>query len=64
MVSDLTPKKDGVIVHNMEDDVIRGATAAHNGAITSAAPAQDSAIAAAKPKEKPKELTPAEKRET
>ena len=33
-VSDLTPGKDGVIVHNMEDDVIRGATVTHDGAIT------------------------------
>jgi NAD(P) transhydrogenase subunit alpha len=63
MVSDLTPKKDGVIVHNMEDDVIRGATAAHQGAITfPPPPPRVAAIAAAKPKEKPKELTPAEKR--
>ena len=31
MLTDLTPKKDGVIVHNMEDDVIRGATVAHDG---------------------------------
>lgn len=29
MLSDLTPAKDGVIDHNMDDDVIRGATAAH-----------------------------------
>jgi NAD(P) transhydrogenase subunit alpha len=63
MVSDLTPAKDGVIVHNMEDDVIRGATAAHQGAITyPPPPPKVAAIAAAKPKEKPKELTPAEKR--
>jgi NAD(P) transhydrogenase subunit alpha len=63
MVSDLTPKKDGVIVHNMEDDVIRGATAAHQGAITyPPPPPKVAAIAAAKPKEKPKDLTPAEKR--
>ena len=64
MVSDLTPKKDGVIVHNMEDDVIRGATAAHQGAITyPPPPPRVAAIAAAKPKEKPKELTPAERRD-
>ena len=63
MVTDLTPAKDGVIVHNMEDDVIRGATAAHQGAITyPPPPPKVAAIAAAKPKEKPKELTPAEKR--
>ena len=34
MMHDLTPEKDGVIVHNMEDDVIRGATVAHAGAVT------------------------------
>jgi H+-translocating NAD(P) transhydrogenase subunit alpha len=28
MMTDLTPAKDGVVVHNMEDDVIRGATVA------------------------------------
>ena len=26
MMTDLTPEKDGKVVHNMEDDVIRGAT--------------------------------------
>ncbi len=63
MLTDLTPKKDGVIVHNMEDDVIRGATVAHAGAITyPPPPPKIAAIAAAKPKEKAKELTPAEKR--
>ena len=34
MIADLTPEKDGVIVHNMEDDIIRGATAVHAGEIT------------------------------
>ncbi|GLQ34634.1 NAD(P) transhydrogenase subunit alpha [Amylibacter marinus] len=34
MMSDLTPEKDGVVNHNMEDDVIRGATITHEGAIT------------------------------
>lgn len=63
MLTDLTPKKDGVIVHNMEDDVIRGATVAHAGAITyPPPPPKVAAIAAAKPKEKARELTPAEKR--
>ncbi|GGE20061.1 NAD(P) transhydrogenase subunit alpha [Gemmobacter megaterium] len=63
MLTDLTPKKDGVIVHNMEDDVIRGATAVHEGAITyPPPPPKIAAIAAAKPKEKAKELTPEEKR--
>ncbi|WP_309666029.1 Re/Si-specific NAD(P)(+) transhydrogenase subunit alpha [Tabrizicola sp.] len=63
MLTDLTPKKDGVIAHNMEDDVIRGATAAHMGAVTyPPPPPKIAAIAAAKPKEKARELTPVEKR--
>ena len=31
MLADLTPDKDGVVNHNMEDDVIRGATVTHAG---------------------------------
>ncbi len=63
MLTDLTPKKDGVIVHNMEDDVIRGATVAHGGEITyPPPPPKIAAIAAQKPKEKVKELTAEEKR--
>jgi H+-translocating NAD(P) transhydrogenase subunit alpha len=63
MLTDLTPKKDGVLVQNMEDDVIRGATVTHDGLITfPPPPPKVAAIAAAKPKEKPKELTPAERR--
>lgn len=63
MMTDLTPAKDGKIVHNMEDDVIRGATITHQGAITfPPPPPKVQAIAAAKPKEKVKELTPEEKR--
>jgi NAD(P) transhydrogenase subunit alpha len=63
MMTDLTPKKDGVIVHNMEDDVIRGATVAYQGEITfPPPPPKIQAIAAKKPAEKPKELTPEERR--
>ncbi len=63
MLTDLTPKKDGVINHNMEDDVIRGATVAHAGAITfPPPPPKIAAIAAAKPKPKAVELTPVERR--
>jgi len=63
MLADLTPKKDGVLVQNMDDDVIRGATVTHAGAITfPPPPPKIAAIAAAKPKDKPKELTPVEKR--
>ncbi len=63
MISDLTPEKDGVINHNMDDDVIRGATITHAGEITfPPPPPKVQAIAAQKPKEKAKELTPEEKR--
>jgi H+-translocating NAD(P) transhydrogenase subunit alpha len=63
MLTDLTPGKDGKIVHDMEDDVIRGATVCHAGEVTyPPPPPKVAAIAAAKPKEKPRELTPAEKR--
>ncbi|RVO73504.1 Re/Si-specific NAD(P)(+) transhydrogenase subunit alpha [Sinorhizobium medicae] len=63
MMADLTPGKDGKLVHNMEDDVIRGATVTFEGAITyPPPPPKIQAIAAQKPKEKPKEPTPEEKR--
>ncbi|MGL6214357.1 Re/Si-specific NAD(P)(+) transhydrogenase subunit alpha, partial [Billgrantia desiderata] len=63
MLTDLTPEKDGAIVHDMEDDVIRGATVTHQGEITfPPPPPKVKAIAAAKPKEKVKEPTPEEKR--
>jgi H+-translocating NAD(P) transhydrogenase subunit alpha len=63
MLTDLTPNKDGLIHHNMDDDVIRGATVTHQGAITyPPPPPKVQAIAAAKPKEKVRELTPEEKR--
>jgi NAD(P) transhydrogenase subunit alpha len=58
MMHDLTPAKDGVVNHNMEDDVIRGATVTHQGEITfPPPPPKIKAIAAQKPKEKVKELT-------
>ncbi|MFB2551813.1 Re/Si-specific NAD(P)(+) transhydrogenase subunit alpha [Ensifer soli] len=63
MLADLTPGKDGTIVHNMDDDVIRGSTVAFEGAITyPPPPPKIAAIAAQKPKEKVKEPTPEEKR--
>ncbi len=62
MMADLTPVKDGTIVHNMEDDVIRGATVAFKGEITfPPPPPKVQAIAAHKP-ERAKELTPAQRR--
>ncbi|MCR8726289.1 Re/Si-specific NAD(P)(+) transhydrogenase subunit alpha [Frigidibacter sp. ROC022] len=63
MLSDLTPAKDGVIQHDMEDDVIRGATVTKGGEVTYPPPKPKvAAIAAQKPKEKPRELTPEERR--
>jgi hypothetical protein len=62
MMTDLTPEKDGQVVHNMEDDVIRGATITHEGEITFPPPPPKVAAIAAQKKEKPKELTPEEKR--
>lgn len=63
MLADLTPGKDGIIVQNMADDVIRGSTVAYDGDVTwPPPPPKVAAIAAQKPKEKAKELTPAEKR--
>ena len=62
MLTDLTPGKDGVINQNMGDDVIRGATVTHAGAITyPPPPPRIAAIAAAKPKERARELTLVEK---
>ena len=62
-IADLTPGKDGQIVQNMEDDVIRGATVTHAGEVTyPPPPPKVQAIAAQKPKPKPKELTPEERR--
>ncbi|MCE9662656.1 Re/Si-specific NAD(P)(+) transhydrogenase subunit alpha [Halomonas sp. M5N1S17] len=63
MLTDLTPGKDGVIVHDMEDDVIRGATVTHQGEVTfPPPPPKVKAIAAAKPKPKEKAPTPEEKK--
>ncbi|MTD99337.1 Re/Si-specific NAD(P)(+) transhydrogenase subunit alpha [Paracoccus sp. YIM 132242] len=62
-LSDLTPRKDGVIQHNMEDDVIRGATVTRDHDVTwPPPPPKIAAIAAQKPKEKPKALTVEERR--
>ncbi len=62
MMDDLTPAKDGVPVVNMEDDVIRGATVTHDGAVTfPPPPPKVQAIAAAKPKPKVVEETAVEK---
>jgi NAD(P) transhydrogenase subunit alpha len=63
MLTDLTPSKDGVIHQNMEDDVIRGATVAHAGAVTwPPPPPKIQAIAAPRPVARARELSPEERR--
>ena len=62
LMTDLTPEKDGVINHDMEDDVIRGATITHEKAITFPPPPPKVQAIAAQPKAEVKELTPEEKR--
>ncbi|KPA21980.1 MAG: Re/Si-specific NAD(P)(+) transhydrogenase subunit alpha [Shimia sp.] len=57
MMTDLTPEKDGQINHDMEDDVIRGATVTFEGDITFPPPPPKVAAIAAKPKEVVPELT-------
>ncbi|TMV07957.1 Re/Si-specific NAD(P)(+) transhydrogenase subunit alpha [Ruegeria sediminis] len=62
MMTDLTPEKDGRINHDMEDDVIRGATVTYQGEITFPPPPPKIQAIAAQPKKEVKELTPEEKR--
>ena len=57
MIDDLTPKKDGKIIINMKDDVIRGSTVTHNGEITFPTP-PPKVQAIAKQAPKPVEKTP------
>ncbi len=57
MLDDLTPAKDGVPVVNMEDDVIRGATVTHDGAVTFPPPPPKIAAIA---RQAPKPPVPAE----
>ncbi|RFP89781.1 Re/Si-specific NAD(P)(+) transhydrogenase subunit alpha [Rhodobacteraceae bacterium 63075] len=62
MMTDLTPEKDGVVDHDMDDDVIRGATVAFEGEITFPPPPPKVQAIAAQKKPEVKELTPEEKR--
>ncbi len=62
MMTDLTPEKDGVVNHNMEDDVIRGATITHDKEVTFPPPPPKVAAIAVQKKPEVKELTPEEKR--
>ncbi|NAZ35359.1 Re/Si-specific NAD(P)(+) transhydrogenase subunit alpha [Rubellimicrobium sp. CFH 75288] len=63
LLADLTPARDGTIVHDMEDDVIRGATVVHAGVVTyPPPPPKVPAIAPRKPVPKPREPSPEERR--
>jgi NAD(P) transhydrogenase subunit alpha len=62
MMADLTPEKDGQIVHDMEDDVIRGATVTFKGEITFPPPPPKVQAIAAQKKPEVKEKTPEELR--
>jgi proton-translocating NAD(P)+ transhydrogenase subunit alpha len=62
MMSDLTPEKDGQVAHNMEDDVIRGATVTYAKEITFPPPPPKIRAIAVQKKEVVKELTAEEKR--
>ncbi|WP_419797071.1 MAG: Re/Si-specific NAD(P)(+) transhydrogenase subunit alpha [Terasakiella sp.] len=62
MMTDLTPEKNGQVNHNMEDDVIRGATVTFEGDITFPPPPPKVKAIAAQKKPEVKELTPEEKR--
>ena len=62
MLDDLTPEKNGVLNVNMEDDVIRGATACHHGKVTFPPPLPKiQAIGKQEAAPKPVELTVEEK---
>ncbi|WP_281984166.1 Re/Si-specific NAD(P)(+) transhydrogenase subunit alpha [Thalassorhabdomicrobium marinisediminis] len=60
LLTDLTPEKDGVIDHDMDDDVIRGATIAHGKEVTFPPPPPKVQAIAAQPKAAVKEPTPEE----
>ena len=60
MMTDLTPEKDGQLVHNMEDDVIRSSTVTFEGEITFPPPPLKVQAIASKATPKQPEKTPEE----
>jgi NAD(P) transhydrogenase subunit alpha len=60
LLTDMTPEKDGEMVVDMEDEVIRGATVCKNGETTWPPPAPKLSAAPAKPKPAPAPAEPAE----
>ncbi|MCY4326182.1 MAG: Re/Si-specific NAD(P)(+) transhydrogenase subunit alpha, partial [Rhodobacteraceae bacterium] len=63
LIADLTPQKDGIVVHDMEDDVIRGVTVSHGGEITFPPPPPKTPAIAPPKRPQPKELTAEERRQ-
>ena len=61
MITDLTPEKDGQVVHNMEDDVIRSSTVTFEGEITYPPPPLKVQAIASNAAPKQAEKTPEEK---
>ena len=62
MMTDLTPEKNGTVNHNMEDDVIRGATVTYAKEITFPPPPPKVQAIAAVKRDKPKVPTVEEKK--
>ncbi|MCY4259065.1 MAG: Re/Si-specific NAD(P)(+) transhydrogenase subunit alpha [Rhodobacteraceae bacterium] len=60
MLGELTPEKDGRIVVNMDDDVIRGSVVTHQGAVTYPPPRPKTAAIAKPPARRVSEPDPAE----
>ena len=61
LMDDLTPEKDGTPTIDMEDDVIRGMTVTHEGAVTYPPPPPKVQAIAAQPKKKEPEETAEQK---
>jgi len=53
LLTDMCPEKDGKVIVNFEDEVVRGATVVKNGEITWPPPAPKLSAAPPKPKEEP-----------
>ena len=62
LLADLTPEKDGQIIVDMDDDVIRSATVVHEGEITWPPPAISVTAAPAKKPVETTEILPVDKR--
>ena len=62
LLSDMTPEKDGQLVVDFEDEVVRGATICKDGETTYPPPAPKISAAPPKPAEKPAPVAKAEKK--